>query len=92
MRVGSIWLRNMSATNTQTPDAATGQKLATDITNKRGYAQHWQFSVRKCDQLLAKGLPHLKLSARQIRISIPEADAWMREQFQTQRIGKVGSK
>jgi hypothetical protein len=60
-------------------------KLATDITNKRGYSQRWQFSVRKCDQLLAKGLPHLKLSARQIRISIPEADQWMREQFQTSR-------
>jgi hypothetical protein len=72
-------------------DAATAiTKLATEITNKRGYAQHWQFSVRKCDQLLAKGLPHLKISARQIRINIPEADQWMREQFQTQRIGKAG--
>jgi hypothetical protein len=79
----------VKATNAQTPDTANGQQmLAAEITNKRGYAQRWSFSVRKCDQLLAKGLPHLKLSARQIRISIPEADAWMREQFSTQRRGK----
>ena len=68
------------------PDA-TAQNLADTITNKRGYAARWGFSVRKCDQLLAKGLPHLKLSARQLRISIPEADAWMHEQFHTQRRG-----
>jgi len=60
---------------------------AENITDKRGYAAHWGFSVRKCDQLLAKGLPHLKISARQLRINIPEADAWMHQQFHQQRRG-----
>jgi hypothetical protein len=78
----------MIATNEQTPDAATGQKLATDITDKRGYAQRWQGSTRWVDLLLARGLPHLKIGERRVRIIIPEADAWMREQFSTQRRGK----
>lgn len=70
----------------QNSDSATDDpKLAENITNKRGYAAHWSFSVRKCDQLIAAGLPHLKLSARQIRINIREADDWMHSQFSTQR-------
>ena len=62
--------------------AATG--TADNITDKRGYAARWGISIRKCDQLLAKGLPHLKLSPRQLRININEADAWMHKQFHTQ--------
>jgi hypothetical protein len=74
--------------NIETPAASV---TADNIVDKRGFSAHWGFSVRKCDQLLAKGLPHLKLSARQLRINIPEADAWMHQQFATQRIGKAGS-
>jgi hypothetical protein len=73
---------------TQTPDAATGNlKLATDITDKRGYAEHWSFSTRHIDNLIAQGLPHLKIGKRRVRIVIPEADAWMKERFGTQRRG-----
>jgi hypothetical protein len=68
-------------------DALSTPVKASNITDKRGYAAHWGFSVRKCDDLLAKGLPHLKLSPRQVRIDIPEADAWMHEQFHAQRHG-----
>jgi hypothetical protein len=74
-------------TNIETPVASV---TADNITDKRGYAAHWGFSVRKCDQLLAKGLPHLKISARQLRINIAEADAWMKEQFHTQRRAAAG--
>ena len=87
--------KNMKKTNNGTLDT-NGQlqqpKPLVEITDKRGYAEHWSFSIRKCDQLLAKGMPHLKISARQIRISIPEADAWMRDQFLTQRTGNASSK
>ena len=75
-----------------TDSQAQQPKPVAEITDKRGYAERWSFSIRKCDHLLAKGMPHLKISARQIRISIPEADAWMCAQFLTQRTGKVGSK
>ena len=76
-------------TNQNTPEVVTGTKLTADITDKRGYADHWGFSLRKIDQLLAKGLPHCKISARMVRICIAEADAWMNAQFRTQRIGRA---
>ncbi len=70
------------------PDAATSEpKLAAEITDKKGYAHHWQFSVRTVDNLLSDGLPHIKYGARRVRILIPEADAWMRQKFGQQRHG-----
>lgn len=56
------------------------------ITDKKGFATRWGFSLRHVDNLLAKGLPHLKVGARRVRIIIAEADAWMRDQFATRRI------
>jgi hypothetical protein len=55
------------------------------ITDKKGYGARWGFKARKVDNLLASGLPHLKIGARRVRILIPEADAWMREKFFVQR-------
>jgi hypothetical protein len=81
---GAFWQVNCVLNNAPTPGTATGNKIG-EITDKRGYADHWQFSVRKIDSLLASGLPHLKIGKRRVRINIPEADAWMREQFATQR-------
>lgn len=71
------------------PDTATGDKLAatiTDrpITDKVGYAQRWLFSRRHVDNLIAAGLPCLRVGTRRVRIVIPEADAWMRERYGTQ--------
>jgi len=75
--------------NNQEPDAVTGNKLATEITDKRGYAARWGFSTRHIDNLLSQGCPHLKIGQRRVRILIPEADAWMKERFGTQRRGPV---
>jgi hypothetical protein len=46
---------------------------------------HWRFSLRHIDNLLAKGMPHLKIGSRRVRIIIAEADKWMSEQYGTQR-------
>ena len=70
-----------------TPDAATGNKLAADIADKRSYGQRWGFSPRHVDNLLAQGLPHLKIGERRVRIIVADADAWMRQRFSTQRRG-----
>ena len=78
-------LRKMTTQSITKPDAATGTNPADTITDKRGYAARWHFSVRKIDDLLAAGLPHCKIGQRRVRIMVAEADAWMREQFQTQR-------
>ena len=68
-------------------EAALAAVPAADITDKRGYAARWGFSVRKIDNLLAEGLPHLAIGKRRIRICVSEADAWMRVQFRVQRRG-----
>jgi hypothetical protein len=62
---------------------------AANITDKRGYAQRWKFSSRHVDNLLARGLPHLKIGKRRVRILIEEADAWMRQTYGTQRCRPV---
>ena len=59
--------------------------LTEQITDKRGYAAHWGFSVRHIDNLLKRGCPHLKIGKRRVRIIIPEADEWMRQQYGTRR-------
>lgn len=73
----------------RTPETATGTKLATDITDKRGFGQRWGFSLRHVDNLLAQGMPHLKIGLRRVRIVVAEADAWMQDQFATRRRGPV---
>jgi hypothetical protein len=82
----------MNSDNSFAPDAATGHKLAPEITDKRGYGQHWQFSTRHVDNLIAQGLPHLKIGERRVRIIIEEADAWMRARYGTQRRGRAKPK
>jgi hypothetical protein len=76
----------------QTPDTATGTKLAAPITDKKGYGQRWHFSVRHVDNLLAEGMPHLKIGARRVRIITAEADAWMWQRYGTQRRGPAKRK
>ncbi len=63
----------------------------TNITDKRGYAQRWQFSPRHVDNLIARGLPHLKIGKRRVRILIDEADSWMRQTYGTQRRGPASA-
>ncbi len=69
--------------------AASEQKSAGDITDKKGYAQRWLFSPRKIDGALSERLPHMRIGRRRVRIFTAEADAWMREKFFTQRRGPL---
>ena len=83
----------MYQNNKNTPEPVTGNsKLTEEITDKRGFGKRWSFSTRHVDNLLAQGMPHLKIGKRRVRIILVEADAWMREQFSTRRLGKAGSK
>lgn len=77
----------------QAPQVAggNGQSAAIIITDKKGFAARWMFSVRKVDDLIASGLPHLKCGPRRVRIDVPEADAWMHEKFSVQRRGKLAA-
>jgi hypothetical protein len=75
----------MKLDNSFETDTVAGTKLTGGITDKRGYGERWGFSLRHIDNLLAQGMPHLKIGSRRVRILIDEADAWMRQRFGTQR-------
>jgi predicted DNA-binding transcriptional regulator AlpA len=75
----------MKTTGSCTPETATGTKLAAEITDKRGFAARWGFSIRHIDNLLAQGCPHLKIGKRRVRLVVSEADEWMKRTFATQR-------
>jgi len=77
----------MKLNNSFRPDSTAGTKLTEEITDKRGYAERWRFSVRHIDNLIAQGLPHLAIGTRRVRIVVEEADAWMHQRFGTQRRG-----
>jgi hypothetical protein len=68
-----------------TPETAAGNTTAADIVDKKLYAARWLLSLRTIDNLLRAGLPHMAVGRRRIRICVPEADAWMRERYFTQR-------
>lgn len=79
----------MSANNQLFVSAGANPCPAEEITDKRGFAERWQFSIRHVDNLLAQGLPHLKIGKRRVRIILAEADAWMKERFGCRRLGKA---
>lgn len=58
---------------------ATGTQFA--ALDKVGFGQQFDVSKRTVDGWLADGLPHLKLSARCVRIPVAEASAWVRKNF-----------
>jgi hypothetical protein len=68
-------------------DTRTEDKLAEQITDKRGFAGRWHFSPRMIDKFLAMGLPHCRIGSRRVRIVVSEGDSWMIEKFRTQRRG-----
>ena len=79
----------MSKYNTISDSAAENTNPAVEVTDKRGYARRWLFSVRTVDNLIREGLPHCKVGRRRVRICIPEADEWMRERFGQRNRPKV---
>jgi hypothetical protein len=82
-------LEGSFGTNPQNSRAA---ETGAFVTDKRGFAARWHFSVRHVDNLLAQGMPHLKCGRRRVRLVTAEADAWMKERFGTRRLGSVHSK
>jgi hypothetical protein len=82
----------MNAPNiTQTEVTNSQPALASPFTDKKGFAKRWQGSTRWVDDLIARGMPHLKIGSRRVRICVAEADAWMQEQFRTQRRAAKGA-
>ena len=53
--------------------------------NKTQFATRFSVSKRTVDSWLARGCPHLKLSARMVRVPVVEATQWVRDNYLTQR-------
>jgi hypothetical protein len=52
------------------------------------FAARFSVSKRTVDSWLARGCPHLKLSSRCVRLPVAEAEAWVKENYFTQRRSK----
>jgi hypothetical protein len=76
-----------------TPQTSRGSEVAGVVLNtperatlrKREYGQRHAVAIRTVDNWLRKGLPHLKISERLVRIPVIDADAWLLEKFRVQR-------
>lgn len=66
------------------PDAPTGKKFGT----KKDVAKLLGVSERSVCNLLQKGLPHLRITARCTRYSLADVEAWANRSFRTQRYGR----
>lgn len=71
------------------PEAPTGNlKFGT----KKHVAQLLSVCARSVDNLLAQGMPHLKIGERRVRFDLDEVHAWAKREFSTRRMGKVSAK
>ncbi len=66
----------------------TATEVRPRYTDKHGIAGMLDMSVRSVDNLLAEGMPHIKLTARCIRFDVDEVRAWLKERFGTRRLGR----
>ena len=59
------------------PAPATGQPLARDYEDKKQLAARLGVSVRTIDNLLTRGLPHIKLTHKLTRFPRVAVDEWL---------------
>jgi excisionase family DNA binding protein len=63
----------------QNPEAGAGDTGTPDYENKKQLAARLGVSVRTIDNLLTRGLPHLKLTRRLTRFPRAAVDEWLAE-------------
>lgn len=68
------------------PDAPTGKKFGT----KQDVAAMFGVCLRTVDNLLAKGMPHLKLGSRRCRFDLADVEQWANRSFRVERYGRAG--
>ncbi len=72
-------LRVMNDNSNPQPDLGAGQATQPDYENKKQLAARLGVSVRTIDNLLTRGLPHLKLTSKLIRSPRAAVDEWLAE-------------
>jgi hypothetical protein len=74
----------MSLTTLNHSEAVTGDDKFAAL-DKVSFGQRFGVSKRTVDNWLLAGCPHLKLSARMVRLPVVEASEWVKNRFLTQR-------
>ncbi len=69
----------MNDNSNQQPVPGAGQTKEPDYENKKQLAARLGVSVRTIDNLLTRGLPHLKLTRRLTRFPRVAVDEWLAE-------------
>jgi len=64
-----------------------GTEAAGEFLDKRALAARWRLCPRSISNLLAMGLPHLKIGTRRVRFVVSECDKWLIDTFHVQRLG-----
>ena len=82
-------MREPMRTNANKPDQTTRQLFK--FVSKKEIALMVGLHPRSIDNLMQRGLPHLKIGLRVCRFDPDEVAAWMRKEFHTARIGKEGA-
>ena len=59
------------------------------LADKRAIARFANLSPRTIDNLMAEGLPHLKIGRRRVRFDLTEVSIWLRQKYGVARIGKL---
>ncbi len=72
---------------TASPEVPTSQLK---FGNKRDVAALLGCCVRTVDNLLSKGLPHIKIGHRQVRFDLAAVHMWLVRTYGRQRLGKEG--
>jgi predicted DNA-binding transcriptional regulator AlpA len=55
--------------------------------NKRAVATLLCLSVRTVDNLMARGLPHMKIGSRRVRFDLTQVSEWAKREFSVRRLG-----
>jgi excisionase family DNA binding protein len=71
----------MSSDNATSGQVGPIQQPVRDYENKKQFAERLGVSLRTVDNLLARGMPHVKLTRKLVRIPRMAADEWIAERL-----------
>ena len=71
----------MSSDNETAGPVAPVQQPFRDYESKKQFAERLSVSLRTVDNLLARGMPHVKLTRKLVRIPRVAADEWIAQRL-----------
>ena len=74
----------------EVPSAVAGRVVALGgkLGDKLAVAEMLDLCPRSIDNLMAQGMPHLRIGKRRVRFDLPEVRAWAKRHYGVSRMGK----